>query len=291
MSYAITSGRPSCPASNVASDGVWYGKVMVETMIASRVSRSMPERSIASRAAVSARSLTPTSLLARMRVMIPVRWRIHSSEESIGPTRSSLGTTRSPRAAPEARTREPATVGWAVRETAMSVLLLCGGGARMVAHQGAGGVEIVGGVEVRQGDALELALGQPGEGPGGRELDHRGDTAIAQGRHAGLPVDGGGDLVHDQLEVPGAGADHLPACVRDQRHGRIVGGQARGEGGELVAGSGHVRGVERPGDLERDHACLRRPVLRERRDLRGGARSDHLCGRVDVGRVQTMTLD
>ncbi len=69
-------------------------------MIASRVSSAMPERSIASFAAVRERSLTPTSALARVRVTMPVRWRIHSSEESIGPTRSSLGTTRSPRAAP-----------------------------------------------------------------------------------------------------------------------------------------------------------------------------------------------
>ncbi len=49
---------------------------------------------------------------ARVRVMMPVRCWIHSSEESIGPTRSSLGTTRSPRAAP---TRVDARVCGTVR--------------------------------------------------------------------------------------------------------------------------------------------------------------------------------
>ena len=42
-----------------------------------------------------------TSAPARVRVTMPVRCWIHSSDESIGPTRSSFGTTRSPRAAPK----------------------------------------------------------------------------------------------------------------------------------------------------------------------------------------------
>jgi hypothetical protein len=46
------------------------------------------------------RSIASVSGTARVRVTIPVRWRIHSSLESMGPTRSSLGTAFSPRAAP-----------------------------------------------------------------------------------------------------------------------------------------------------------------------------------------------
>ena len=55
---------------------------------------------MASRAASVARSIASVSGTARERVMMPVRWRIHSSLESIGPIRSSLGTDSSPRAAP-----------------------------------------------------------------------------------------------------------------------------------------------------------------------------------------------
>jgi hypothetical protein len=54
-----------------------------------RLGRGMVDRSIAS-----------VSGTARVRVTMPVRWRIHSSLESMGPTRSSLGTAFSPRAAP-----------------------------------------------------------------------------------------------------------------------------------------------------------------------------------------------
>ena len=60
----------------------------------------MPAFLIASSEAVSARSIASTPLLARLRVMMPVRWRIHSSLESIASTSSEFGTTRSPRAAP-----------------------------------------------------------------------------------------------------------------------------------------------------------------------------------------------
>ena len=63
---------------------------------------STPELAIASRAASVARSMADVSATARVRVMMPVRWRIHSSLESIGPMRSSFGTAISPRAAPYA---------------------------------------------------------------------------------------------------------------------------------------------------------------------------------------------
>jgi hypothetical protein len=57
----------------------------------------MPAFCIASRAAPSAMSMTLTSAGARWRVTMPVRWRIHSSEESIHWQTSSLVTMTSGR--------------------------------------------------------------------------------------------------------------------------------------------------------------------------------------------------
>jgi len=78
---------------------------MVETSTTLIWSGRMPAFSIASREAVVARSTACTSAEARRRSMMPVRWRIHSSEELIGSISSSFGTTRSPRAAPMPRIR------------------------------------------------------------------------------------------------------------------------------------------------------------------------------------------
>src|SRR5690625_6366829 len=63
----------------------------------------------------------------------------------------------------------------------MSVLLAVGedGPAGVLADQLASRLEIIGSVQVQGGDALQIALGQPGEGAGGGDLDHR--------RHALLP--------------------------------------------------------------------------------------------------------
>ena len=71
------------------------------------------DAAIAARDASVARSRARRPADARVRVSMPVRWRIHSSLLSIGPTRSSFGTTRSPRADPNERMREPTgPVGW-----------------------------------------------------------------------------------------------------------------------------------------------------------------------------------
>ncbi len=82
------------------AEGVCLGLLIVATITASIWSGAMPDFSTASRAASVARSMASVSLFARTRVTMPVRWRIHSSLESMGPTRSSLGTKFSPRAAP-----------------------------------------------------------------------------------------------------------------------------------------------------------------------------------------------
>src|SRR5690606_31599820 len=124
----------------------------------------------------------------------------------------------------------------------------------------------------------------------GGDLDHRGHAAVAEGRHTGLPVHGRGDLGDDRVEVQRARGDDLTAGVGDQREGRVGGGERRREGGELLAGGGHVRRVEGPGDLQRDDAGLRRAVLSERGDLLGAAGGDDLGGGVDVRRVESVAL-
>ena len=83
-------------------DGVCCTLLIVAMITASMSSGATPLRSIASRAASVARSRAETSAVARMRVMMPVRCWIHSSEESIGPAMSSFVTATEPRAAPTA---------------------------------------------------------------------------------------------------------------------------------------------------------------------------------------------
>ena len=73
---------------------------MVEKITAPISEGLIPALEIASFEASTAMSIRERSLLARRRVMIPVRCLIHSSLESIGPAMSSLVTVRSPRAAP-----------------------------------------------------------------------------------------------------------------------------------------------------------------------------------------------
>jgi hypothetical protein len=91
---------PTRSATIAETDGVCFGFEIVATMTASMSAGSTPERSIASAAASADSSIAVVSAFARVRVTMPVRWRIHSSLESMGPTRSSLGTAFSPRAAP-----------------------------------------------------------------------------------------------------------------------------------------------------------------------------------------------
>ena len=74
--------------------------MIVEKITAPISEGLMPAFLIASLEASTAMSISETSLLARRRVMMPVRCLIHSSLESIGPAMSSLVTVRSPRDAP-----------------------------------------------------------------------------------------------------------------------------------------------------------------------------------------------
>lgn len=87
-------------ATIAETDGVCFGLLIVATMTTSIWSGVRPDFAIASAAASVDSSMTVVSSTARVRVMIPVRWRIHSSLESIASMRSELGTAISPRAAP-----------------------------------------------------------------------------------------------------------------------------------------------------------------------------------------------
>jgi hypothetical protein len=60
----------------------------------------MPALAIASLLAPTDKSIRLVFFAALALVTIPVLWRIHSSEESIGPATSSLETKISPRIAP-----------------------------------------------------------------------------------------------------------------------------------------------------------------------------------------------
>ena len=100
MSYAAAGLAPTRSATIADTDGVCFGLLIVATITTSMSEGATPERSMASVAAAVDRSIASVVATARVRVTIPVRWRIHSSLESIGPIRSSLGTAFSPRAAP-----------------------------------------------------------------------------------------------------------------------------------------------------------------------------------------------
>ena len=58
----------------------------------------------------------------------------------------------------------------------------------MLLDQGAGGVEVVRGLQGEQLDALERALGEPDEGAGGRQLDDGGDAEVGEPLHAQVPA-------------------------------------------------------------------------------------------------------
>ena len=73
---------------------------MVARMTASISLGSIPLAEMASFEASVAMSMSDWSSAARTLVITPVRCRIHSSDESIGPAISSLVTTSEPREAP-----------------------------------------------------------------------------------------------------------------------------------------------------------------------------------------------
>ena len=83
MSYAAASGMPSTCASCGASAGVWWKWEMVARITASICAGASPARSIACCDASSDRlsRVSPSAIQRRSR--IPVRWVIHSSEESM----------------------------------------------------------------------------------------------------------------------------------------------------------------------------------------------------------------
>ena len=84
----------------------------------------------------------------------------------------------------------------------------------------------------------------------------------------------------------------VPSALESRIRPGVDGRDPAGDRGQRLLGRGHVRGVERPGDLQRDHAGPgRRVARRTRRGLSCGARGDDLPGAVAVGRVQPGRLD
>ena len=70
-------------------------------------------------------------------------------------------------------------------------------------------------------------LTSPTSVPGGRQFQHAGDSEALQRRHAEVPADRPGHLRDEQLQVGRTGADHRAVGVREQRPGRVGGGEAR----------------------------------------------------------------
>ena len=177
-----------------------------------------PARSIATRAAASAMSVTVSSAAAKRRLTMPERSRIHSSEESMVWQISSLVTTR---VGPVAADRQdpgvlragrgehgvrcgvrvgvgsgPASAR-AGRTRARSIsgclrwLRRVGGHAtgRVRGHQGAGGVQVVGCLDRDHLDPGQGPLGEVGQGAGRGEFEQAGDAEVAQRRQAQVPAD------------------------------------------------------------------------------------------------------
>ena len=97
--------------------------------------------------------------------------------------------------------------------------------------EGAGVVELVGGLEREGLDALEGALGDAGEGAGGRHLEDAGHAEVRHGLQAEVPADRAGDLADDPGEHVLAVVDDLAVLVGDQRGARVVDRHRAGEAG------------------------------------------------------------
>src|SRR4051794_2195838 len=281
MSYAAAGLAPTRSASTAAMDGVCCTLETVATMTASISFGSTPDFAIASLDASVARSTARTSRLARVRVMMPVRWRIHSSEELIGPTRSSLGTTRSPRAAPMERMRVycgPCDC-WRVGR-------VIGGapwGLRGLVDEVEGGRQVVRRLDGNGRHALERALGEADERAGGGDLDEAGDAGLLERLHVEVPAHRRGDLTDEQPQELGAVGDLGAVLVGPEPQRRVGRGQRRGELLECRDSRRHVARVERSGDLQRDDARAGRRVLGQLGQRLHGSGDHDLTATVVVG--------
>ena len=78
---------------------------------------------------------------------------------------------------------------------------------------------------------LQRALGDAGEGAGGRHLEDAGDAEVGHGLHAEVPAHRAGDLADDPGEHVAAVVDDLAVVVGDQRGARVVGRDRAGQRG------------------------------------------------------------
>ena len=144
--------------------------------------------------------------------------------------------------------------------------------------------QLVGGVQGEQLDALEVALGDPGQGAGGRHLQQPGDAEVGHRRQAEVPAHRRGDLADQPAQHVAAVVDDLAVGVGEQPGPRVVGGDGPGQAGQVGHGRLHVHGVERAGDAERDQPGPGRRVRGQGGELLGRAGGDDLAGAVVVGR-------
>ena len=126
-------------------------------------------------------------------------------------------------------------------------------------------LQLVGSVQGEQLDALEVALGDPGQGAGRRHLQQPGHAEVGHRRQAEVPADRRGDLADQPAQHLAAVVDDLAVGVGEQPGARVVGGDGPGQAGQVGHRRLHVHGVERAGDAERDQPGAGRAVRRRRR--------------------------
>ncbi len=161
----------------------------------------------------------------------------------------------------------------------------------MGGDEGAGGVEVVGGLEGDELDALHSALGDPREGPGRGELEQAGDAELEQGRHGQVPADRVAHLRDEPGEGVGAVRHGAAVAVGQQGRPRGLNGDLVGGVAQRVDGGRHVVGVEGAGDREGDHPGLGRRVGRQGLQLLHRAGGDGLPRAVGVGRGEAVALE
>lgn len=142
------------------------------------------------------------------------------------------------------------------------------------------------GVQAEQLHALEIALGNPGEGTRGWEFQQPRDAQFSHGGQAEVPAHRVGHLLDESLQVVGAGRDDLPVRIGEEPGTGVVGGDGPGQALQMSHRRLHVDGVESP-----SHAELNQPrsswwVGLQVGELLHRPGGDDLAGAIVVGRSQ-----
>ena len=185
-SNAPGAGMPIRSAVCAAAFGIGLGIVQVATMTVS-ISVGASPASFTARAPASMAMSTSSGALPRRCAgsAMPTRSRIHWSLVSmrcgqvvVGDDVVGLGAAQ----AEEAGARDGGGQAQWVRVLGHECSSACSLISSTAASRSSGVLR----ASVR--DALQLALGEADQGAGGRQLEDRGDPALAQGRRAGVPA-------------------------------------------------------------------------------------------------------